>query len=457
MHSNDELRASWRLRSGMILAFLASMFLVLGACAVGPEPANELVTNQSLEAECSNRVILHGDPQGQEVLREIPQIDAYVVCASAEISVLSIVETDDERRWIPEPIEEPAVAGDEPSAQADPWRQWHHGKIKSEEAWRYSTGETVTVYVLDTAGNCGQMQMNCGENKNFVGGSSNDAHGHGSHVGSTIGELLNGQRGAGVAHRAVVSFYKVLGDNGSGSSSGIAAAMTDAADACPTPGKCIISMSLGSSRPSPTIERAATYAISQGVPVIAAGGNHGSSAPGYPGCSPGVIGIGATDSNDRIASFSARGTCIDLAGPGVSITASRPNGTPWTISGTSMATPNVSAVAALLLSLGAKPTDIETLLESTADNIGGQGLGAGRVNALAAVLSLGSPSPTDPPQPTPDKTEDSPGPVPATPRPTNAPAPPEEHEHCVGRGLVRQPDGSYVDGPVLIPCPDGGR
>lgn len=435
----------------LLILFLLALVSCAGPTpAPSPYPGPELVTDAALEAECSERLILYDSPMGLPILREIPQIGAYVVCQDSvsDSTLLENAERDEVRQWLPGD-----EVGDAIGALADPWPQWHLETMQAEEAWPLSTGQGVTVYVLDTAGNCGQMQMtHCGPGKNYVGGSASDGHGHGSHVGSTIGEAFNGQRGVGVAHGVTVSFYKVLSDSGSGSTSGIGAAISDAADDCPAPGRCIISMSLGSSQRSTVLDRAIDYATSKRTVVIAAAGNHGTTAPGYPGCSPGVIGIGATDSNDRRASFSAYGSCIDLAAPGVNITASRPDGSPWTISGTSMATPNVSAVAALMLARGARPDDIEQLLEETADDIGGQGLGAGRVNALRAVQAVDpSPPPTNAPAPTPDKTENAP--VPATVVPPVTSEPPREA--CTGIALLSNLRGGWEPGLVLVPCPDG--
>lgn len=441
--------------TGLIFAAFVSACGVGAPIANPSPPAAPIVPDAALQEACPERLILTGSPRGHRVLRALPAIDSYVVCSTPGLSALEDAEPDTVRNWIPEaPFAAPG-AGVE--LQADSWVQWHLDKVQAPAAWARSTGAGVTVYVLDTAGDCGAMDMRCGTGRNYAGGSSADGHGHGSHVGSTIGEALNGRRGVGVAHDVTVTFFKVLGDSGSGSVSGIAQAITDAADLCP--GRCLISMSLGSSQASAALQRATDYAIAKGVPVFAAAGNHGTSAPGYPGCNAGVVGVGATDSADKRASFSAYGSCVDIAGPGVSITASKPDGSPWTISGTSMATPNVSAVAALVLALGAAPADVEGILERTADDIGGQQLGAGRVNALAAVNAVNpAPVPSSDPGDKPTATPAdgvTPGPAPATPVPPVPPATGEPGRACTARGLLFE-GASVRLGPVLVPCETGG-
>ncbi len=160
------------------------------------------------------------------------------------------------------------------------------------------------------------------------------------------------------------------------------------------------------------------------VPVFAVGNDGpGSGTAGTPGNYPTVIGVGATDRNDNIASFSSRGPAPhqypwsdttywpiptwnyikpDISAPGVSITSSVPGGGYASYDGTSMATPHITGVVALMYSKNPNLTfdQVYSILTSTADQPAGGGsypnnnYGWGRVNALAAVNAV--PSPTEP-------------------------------------------------------------
>ena len=164
-----------------------------------------------------------------------------------------------------------------------------------------------------------------------------------------------------------------------------------------------------------------------GITIIAAAGNDGTTAISYPGGFDRVLSIGATDNSDAHAHFSQRNETVDLSAPGVSIASTYNDGGYIYMSGTSMATPHVAGVAALVRS--AHPTytvsQVEDALVSTATDLGTAGrddtYGAGRVNAAAAVAYAIAPDPTPSPPPTPTAT---PGPTPsASPSPSASPTP----------------------------------
>jgi subtilisin family serine protease len=151
-------------------------------------------------------------------------------------------------------------------------------------------------------------------------------------------------------------------------------------------GMNVVNMSLGTTSYSSLFSAAVEQTIASGIVVVAAAGNSGpgSNTVEYPAKCDGVIGVGATDSEDRIASFSSRGMEVDLAAPGVSILSTYKKGTYSTLSGTSMATPHVTGAAALVLTsaIGVDdldsdgqwdPAEVERRLETKA-----QDLGAGR-------------------------------------------------------------------------------
>lgn len=188
----------------------------------------------------------------------------------------------------------------------------------------------------------------------------------------------------GVAPSADLYAVKVLGANGRGSVSGIAQGLEWAA----TNNMHIANMSLGSDAPSTTLERAVNYATSRGVLVIAATGNNGTGSIGYPARYANAMAVGATDQNNRRASFSQYGTGIDIVAPGVGIQSTYLNNSYASMPGTSMATPHVAGVAALVKQKNPSwnATQIRNHLKNTATNLGNSSqFGSGLVNADAAT------------------------------------------------------------------------
>ncbi len=184
---------------------------------------------------------------------------------------------------------------------------------------------------------------------------------------------------------------------------GIAAAINHAVSLQNTAavGKVVINMSLGGlgACPAGVVQDAITAAESAGVPVIVAAGNSGGAVEN-PGNCLDAIPVGATDSNNSIASFSSRGPELaarGLVAPGVSLVTTDQGGGTASATGTSFAAPMVSGLAALILS--AKPTfsvaQISAALRGGADSIGvsalgvagtlGNVAGAGRMNAYRSL------------------------------------------------------------------------
>jgi subtilisin family serine protease len=226
------------------------------------------------------------------------------------------------------------------------------------------TGLNVKVAVLDTGFDINHPDFT-GRNittSSFVPNETiDDMHGHGTHcIGTACGNTdMSGQR-YGVAKDALIYAGKVLSNEGSGAQAWILNGMTWAANS----GCKVISMSLGS-RVFPgqgydiAYERAAQYALSKGAVVVAAAGNESRRSTnqfnpvGSPGDCPSILAVAALDSNLSVADFSNRAINptgqIDIAGPGVMIYSSWPAPMRYrTISGTSMATPHIAGIIALL-------------------------------------------------------------------------------------------------------------
>lgn len=239
-----------------------------------------------------------------------------------------------------------------------------------------SGGAGIKVAVLDTGANTSHADLtnrveqckDFTQNKSpLIEGSCSDGNGHGTHVAGTV--LADGGTGQGiygVAPEADLWAYKVLNNRGSGYSDDIASAIRKAADeATRTGSKVIISMSLGSSAKDTLISNAVDYAYGKGVLVIAAAGNDGPSSNtiGYPGALVNAVAVAALEDVQqngtyRVADFSSRGNPatdgdyviqerdVEVSAPGRAIESTWHDGSYNTISGTSMATPHVSGLAA---------------------------------------------------------------------------------------------------------------
>jgi subtilisin family serine protease len=213
-----------------------------------------------------------------------------------------------------------------------------------------------------------------------------DREGHGTHVAGTIAADA-GSGVEGIAYGARILPVKVLGDNGSGYDSWVANGILWAADH----GADVINMSLGGAGYSSIEESAVAYARSKGVTVIAAAGNDNSSATFSPAALPGVVAVSAVDQNRAKAWFSNYGSYVDVAAPGVDILSTYNDNWFVYMSGTSMASPHVAGVAALIKAAapGLTPDQVEQVLYASVTDLGAPGrddiFGAGLVDALGAV------------------------------------------------------------------------
>jgi serine protease len=307
---------------------------------------------------------------------------------------------------------------------SDPSRsqQWSLDKIRTAEAWQRSTGAGVKVAVIDSGVDATHPDLQGNVLSGFDAitdraGSTTDRHGHGTHVAGTIAAVTGNNVGVtAVAPDVKILPVKVLSDSGSGNMSDTAEGIVWAADN----GAQVINMSLGSTTKVAAVSNAISYARSKGVTVIAAVGNdrEKGSPTSYPAADAGVIGVAATDSGDRIGHYSTAGSYVDVAAPGTNILSTYPGGQYKTMMGTSMATPHVAAVAALLKGYQSSltPDQIETALEKSAVDLGQAGFdndfGNGRIDAVAALNAV-APAPTTPPTTTPT--------TPPTKAPTTSP------------------------------------
>ncbi|MEU8658965.1 S8 family peptidase [Actinoplanes philippinensis] len=286
----------------------------------------------------------------------------------------------------------------------DPYRedQWDLDKMNVAGAWdQDTTGADVVVAVIDTGVDgshpdlAGNVLTGYDAIDDTEGGDS-DGNGHGTHVAGTVAAVAgNGEGITGIAPDARILPVKVLDADGTGYTSDTAEGIVWAVDN----GAQVINLSLGADTATAAEEAAVAYAIENGVTVVAAAGNQREegSPTSYPAAYDGVIAVAATDADDEIAEYSNQGDYVDVAAPGSAILSTYPgdlseDGSEYAeLNGTSMASPHVAAVAALIKASRPEitPQGIQNALEESAVDLGEDGFdndfGHGRVDAAAAV------------------------------------------------------------------------
>ena len=215
---------------------------------------------------------------------------------------------------------------------------------------------------------------------------------HGTHVAGIIAATRNNNEGIAGWSLVQLLAVRVLNDSGSGTTDVVASGVRWAADH----GARIINMSLTSSSSSTPMEEACQYAAQAGVLLVAASGNDGQQAIGYPAALSQCIAVGASSTDSRLAYFSNYGPEQEVVAPGVNILSCAPGGTYVQADGTSMASPQVCGVAALVLAkdYGLSAAEVRAILDASAIDMGVAGrdmqYGYGLVNAKRAVDLAGA-------------------------------------------------------------------
>lgn len=400
----------------------AGLFLALSLLAAIPVMAAPPLSSDAVRDELIVAWAAAGRPSaarlaaaGLQPLRELPLGLSVVgvMAGASEVATAAQLEGSGLAAWAePNYIFTPDFTPDDPYYSN---QQPYLNRLEAAAAWDIQQGTaSVVVAVLDTGvdithedlqgviwTNAGEMPGNGidDDGNGFVDdvhgwdfaadeNTLTDDYGHGTHVAGIIGATLSNGKGiAGLAGGVTLMPVDVF-SFGIGTYEDLIRAIVYATDN----GANVINMSLGASSYSRGEEMAVNYATAHGVVVAAAAGNRGRDAYHYPAAHENAIAVTSTTSSDTISSFSNRGTWVDVAAPGSSIWSLAPGSASYvTKSGTSMATPHVAALAALLLSRDPTltPQQVRQRIESTADDLGATGFdiqfGHGRINARRAL------------------------------------------------------------------------
>ena len=383
-------------REEFLLRLIATLALV--ALCIAPASADS--------GECERIVIgLQGgsvqvmggagfSPSDLQVVNDLAELGAVVVSVPDPDQFMEEVSRCPGVRFVERDIavyalDMPAYIPDDPQYAG----QWGPEAIGAEYAWAIERGESrVTIAVIDTGVDYTHPDIA----GNYIAGGYDwinddddpmDDHGHGTHCAGIAAAVSNNTLGiAGIAQSGIMA-EKALDSQGNGTSSLTAEAIRHAADN----GADIISMSLGASEQSNILKEACQYAWEKGCILVAASGNSGTGRVYYPAAYDTVIAAGSVGRTGLRSSFSNYGTGLELVAPGEAILSTTPGSTYTTKSGTSMACPHISGVAALILSRypGMSNQEVRARLAETADDLGVPGrdilYGYGRVNAPLAL------------------------------------------------------------------------
>ncbi|WP_445152012.1 S8 family peptidase [Baekduia sp. Peel2402] len=327
---------------------------------------------------------------------------------------------------------------------------WHLSKTNLPAAWDRTTGAGAQIGIIDSEFDTQHpdLQAKVRNPYNTASGTPNYHTGNVRAADSDSPNVLHGTHVAGIA---AASTDNGLGTSGAGFDATFVPVristsftpgggnpvdaqfvgdLTEALGYMATQSVGVVNMSLGTTRNHPPLEAAIAQLRAKGVTIVASAGNFQESnpnAPIYPASYNGVIAVANTQNNDTVAPSSSNGNWVDIAAPGTNILStwdtrnsqgSFPNNDVGynVISGTSMASPLVTGIVALMKAVrpDLSPDEVETILKGTARDLGSPGadpqFGAGLINAAAAVNAAASYVRPAPPAPAP-----VPVPVPAAP------------------------------------------
>jgi serine protease len=279
--------------------------------------------------------------------------------------------------------------------------QWDKWVMYGDQAWDVVGGSMdVKVAIVDNGCDWRHPDLAAGFKPGELGydfiGNDNDPRPdninvpdafHGTHVAGIIAATRDNNEGIAGWSLAQLLALRVLNDSGNGTTDVVASGVRWATDH----GARIINMSLTSLSNSAPLDQACQYAAQAGVLLVVASGNEGHQAIGFPAALSECIAVGASSKDSRLATFSNYGAEQELVAPGVDIASSVPGGAYGQAQGTSMASPQVAGVAALVLAKnwGLNAAQVRAVLDASAIDMGVAGrdiqYGHGLVNARRAV------------------------------------------------------------------------
>lgn len=388
-----------KLSLGLILALVVGFFGYAPSLTLADGPSSRKIVVFKAAVPKAHRDEVLARHLGAKV-KDLDLVDGVVANLSPRAEAALKNESDVVR--IEDDLIVEALEKVKPAAQPAEVLPWGILKVKADQVWPTTTADLIKVAVVDTGIQLSHPDLAA----NIKGGynainptrTADDDNGHGTHVAGIIAGIDNTIGVVGVGPQIDLYAVKVLNRNGSGFLSDI----IEGLDWAIANHMQVVNMSLGTSSFSQSFADAVARVNAAGIVQVAAAGNSGpgSNTVIYPAKFPQVTAVAATDSSNTVASFSSRGAAIDLAAPGVSVYSTYKGSTYATLSGTSMASPHVAGVAALLLSVSAKcdldlsgscsPAEVQQRLEATALDLGASGkdtsYGSGLVNAYAAVV-----------------------------------------------------------------------
>jgi subtilisin family serine protease len=333
---------------------------------------------------------------GVTLEQRVPKLRAYMVGVAPERREAALAAL---RR-------EPAIAHAEREVLVDAletvpndseWaQQWGLRVVGLPEVWDRTHGSSrVVVAVVDTGVDAHHPDLQGGfvPGYDFVNGDADpqDDEGHGTSVAGIVAARGGNRQGiAGVCWSCAVMPVKVIGADGSGDDTVVAAGIVWAVEH----GARVVNLSLGGAGTTQLLDDAVAYAVRKGAVVVGAAGNESSTVPFFPAASPGALSVAATNAADARYGWSNFGQWIQLAAPGCNASTVR-GGAYAGFCGTSSATPLVSGLAALAFAANpaATATQVADALRRTAVPVAGLAR-YGRVDGAALLSLLGSPSGT---------------------------------------------------------------
>jgi aqualysin 1 len=256
------------------------------------------------------------------------------------------------------------------------------GRNPDGTPWEF---RNVNAYIIDTGIDSAHTDLNVVNhvNPSGAGGGNTDCNGHGTHVAGTVAARDNTQDVVGVAPGARITGVKVLGCNGSGTTSGVIKGVDWVTANAAKP--AIANMSLGggtSQAEDDAVRKSADSGVFYSIAAMNNGANACNYSPARAGRTKnadgtwnkdnGIMTVAATNSSNEEASWSNYGSCVDIWAPGVNVKSTKLGGDTTLMSGTSMAAPHVGGGGALYFSTHTDtgPSSVESALKSAATSTG---------------------------------------------------------------------------------------